>query len=48
MNTKVDVLEKKAVVREYPDNSLGEQVRTPDASFSVFELIQNLMRDPVS
>lgn len=48
MTTKVDgVLERKAVVRTYPDNSLGEQVRTTDESFSVFVMIQDLMRKPV-
>ncbi|MCP1221363.1 hypothetical protein NKW45_05815 [Acetobacter orientalis] len=48
MTTEVEgVLEKTAVVRTYPDNSLGEQVRTADESFSVFEMIHELMRKPV-
>lgn len=46
MTKATSVLEERAVVREYPDNSLGEQVRAQGTSFSILGMLKQQVEVP--
>lgn len=46
MNTHVEVVENNALVRKYPDNSLGDQKREVGETLTVFDMLRTMMDRP--